>query len=149
MRALAPATLPPPVTLFHPVTFLAGGKAAPGYVMAKRIIRLIHSIGAVVNADADIGDLFKVVFIPNYNVSLAEIIVPANDISQHISTAGMEASGTSNMKFAMNGGEAREEDGRGKRDRTLERACPASPHTPPVRRPDHRHYGRRQRRDRC
>jgi glycogen phosphorylase len=74
--------------------------------MAKRIIRFIHAIGSVVNSDKDIGDIFKVVFIPNYNVSLAEIIVPANDISQHISTAGMEASGTSNMKFAMNGGES-------------------------------------------
>ena len=72
--------------------------------MAKRIIRLVHRIGDVVNNDRDIGDLFKVVFIPNYNVSLCEVIVPASDLSQHISTAGMEASGTSNMKFAMNGG---------------------------------------------
>jgi starch phosphorylase len=87
-----------------PRVAIFGGKAAPGYDMATRIIRLVHRIGDVVNNDADVGDLFKVVYIPNYNVSLAELIVPASDLSQHISTAGMEASGTSNMKFAMNGG---------------------------------------------
>ena len=88
---------------FVPRSIMIGGKAAPGYLIAKKIIRLINAIGKVVNEDHEVGDLLKVVFIPNYRVSNAEIIIPASELSQHISTAGMEASGTSNMKFIMNG----------------------------------------------
>ena len=85
-------------------TIFIGGKAAAGYYVAKKIISLANAVGRTLNNDPDTKDYLKLVYIPNYKVGNAQVIIPANDISEHISTAGTEASGTSNMKFVMNGG---------------------------------------------
>ncbi len=92
-----------PNTEITPRLFVFGGKAAPGYFMAKRMIKFITSVARVVNNDPDVRDRLKVFFIPNYNVKIGHCVYPMTDLSEQISLAGKEASGTGNMKFSMNG----------------------------------------------